>query len=96
MVTNPTHLAIALGYEKGVDKAPYILGMEKIFLAEQMIKLAKQYDVPVVRNIKLAHRLWEQGEVYEYVPEETYEAVQRFFDGFLLCNLILLMSMLKS
>jgi len=35
--------------------------------------LAEQYDIPVVRNIPLAHKLWEEGEVYEFVPEETYE-----------------------
>jgi type III secretion protein U len=75
VVTNPTHLAIALGYEKGVDAAPYILGMGKDFLAEQMIKLAKQYNVPVVRNIRLAHTLWEEGDLYEYVPEGAYKGV---------------------
>ena len=40
-----------------------------------MMNLAKQYNVPIVRNIKLAHRLWDQGEVYEFVPEDTYEAM---------------------
>lgn len=75
VVTNPTHLAIALGYEKGLDAAPYVLGMAKDYMAEQMIKLAKEYNVPVVRNVKLAHKLWEEAELYEYVPEDTYEAV---------------------
>lgn len=77
VVTNPTHLAIAIGYEKGVDAAPYIMGMGKDLLAEQMIKVAKQYNVPVVRNITLAHSLWENGELYEYIPEDTYEAVAK-------------------
>lgn len=75
VVTNPTHLAIALGYDKDVDVAPYILAMGKDFLADQMIKIAEQYDIPVLRNISLAHTLWEEGEVYEYVPEATYEAI---------------------
>lgn len=75
VVTNPTHLAIAIGYEKRMDAAPYICGMGKDHMAEQMIKLAKEYNVPVVRNIRLAHRLWEDGELYEYIPEGTYEAV---------------------
>ncbi len=75
VVTNPTHLAIAVGYAKGEDKAPYIVAMAKDVLAERLIKLAKEYNVPVVRNIKLAHKLWENGELYEYIPEDTYEAV---------------------
>lgn len=75
VVTNPTHLAIALGYERGVDAAPYILAMGQDLLAERMIAKAKELEIPVVRNIKLAHRLWEEGELYEYVPEETYQAV---------------------
>lgn len=75
VVTNPTHLAVAIGYEREVDAAPFILAMGKDGLAERMIKLAEQYDVPVLRNIPLAHKLWDEGELYEYVPEETYEAL---------------------
>jgi type III secretion YscU/HrpY family protein len=75
LITNPTHLAIAIGYEREFDAAPYIVGMGEGVLAERMIKIAEKYDVPVVRNIKLAHKLWDEGEIYEFIPEETYEAV---------------------
>ena len=75
IVTNPTHLAIAIGYEKDVDAAPYILAMGQDLLAERIIKFAEQYEIPVLRNIPLAHTLWDEGEVYEYVPEETYQAL---------------------
>lgn len=72
VVTNPTELAIALGYVKGVDAAPYILGMGEGNVAKDMVNVAKIYGVPIVRNIKLAHKLWDEGELYEYVPEGTY------------------------
>lgn len=75
VVTNPTHLAIALGYKKDVDAAPYILGMGEGHIAEQIIAIAQANNIPVVRNIKLAHKLWDEGEQYEYVPEETYEVI---------------------
>jgi len=75
VVTNPTHLAIAIGYEKETDAAPYILAMGKDLLAERIIKMAEKYNIPVVRNIPIAHKLWDEGEMYEYVPEETYEAL---------------------
>lgn len=75
VVTNPTHLAIALGYNKQMDAAPYIIAMGEEILAERIVKIAEANDIPVIRNIKLAHRLWNDGDVYEYVPEDTYEAI---------------------
>lgn len=75
VVTNPTHLAIAIAYNKEIDAAPYILAMGENILAERIIKIAEENNVPIVRNIKLAHKLWENGDVYEYVPEDTYEAI---------------------
>lgn len=75
VVTNPTHLAIAIAYNKELDPAPYIVSMGKDGLAARMIKMAEELDIPVVRNIPLAHDLWENGDVWEYVPEGNYEAI---------------------
>lgn len=75
LVVNPTHYAIAIAYNREIDAAPYVLAMGKDVLAERMIKLAEQYSIPIVRNIALAHMLWEEADVYEYVPESTYEAI---------------------
>jgi len=75
VVTNPTHLAIVLAYDQEVDAAPYILYMGKDKMAEHVIKLAEEYNVPVMRNVGLARDLWERGEIYQYVPEDTYEAI---------------------
>lgn len=75
VVTNPTHLAIAIAYDKSVDSAPYILAMGSGLLAENIVKLAEKFDVPILRNISLAHKLYDEGELFEYVPEETYEAL---------------------
>ncbi|CDZ80700.1 Yop proteins translocation protein U [Candidatus Rubidus massiliensis] len=75
VVTNPTHLAIALAYEREVDAAPYICAMGKEMIAEQIVKLAEKHEIPIIRNIPLAHNLFENGELNEYVPEDTYEAI---------------------
>jgi type III secretion protein U len=75
IVTNPVHLAIAIGYKREIDAAPYILAMGEGILAERIIHFANQYEVPVIRNVDLAHRLWMSGEIYEYIPEDTYEAM---------------------
>jgi len=75
VVTNPTHLAIAVAYKREIDVAPFILAMGEGLLAERLVFYAEKYEVPVVRNIDLAHRLWMNGELYEYIPEDTYEAM---------------------
>lgn len=75
VVTNPTHLAIAIGYDREMDPAPYILAMGEEILAERIIKIATDNNIPVIRNIKLARKLWDDGEVYEFVPEDTYETL---------------------
>ncbi len=75
VITNPTHLAIAIGYNKEVDAAPYILAMGEDILAHRIVAIAEANNIPVVRNIRLAHKLWNDGDVYEYVPEENYEAI---------------------
>lgn len=75
IITNPTHLAIAISYKREMDAAPYILAMGEDMLAERIVKIAEANDIPIIRNITLAHRLWNDGDVYEYVPEDTYEAI---------------------
>ncbi|GAB4225465.1 MAG: SctU family type III secretion system export apparatus subunit CdsU [Chlamydiales bacterium] len=75
VVTNPTHLAIALGYDRNIDPAPYVLAKGSDELAKRIIKIAENKNIPIMRNVTLAHDLWENGELNEYVPEETYEAI---------------------
>lgn len=75
VVTNPQHIAVALGYNKEIDAAPFIIAMGQDLIAQRIIKIAEKSGVPIVRNIKLARKLWEEGDVHEYVPEETYEVV---------------------
>lgn len=75
VITNPTHLAIAVGYDKEVDAAPYIMAMGKDLVAEQIIKVAERNNIPIVRNIKLAHNLYDNGTLNEFVPENTYKTL---------------------
>ncbi|MDF2549527.1 MAG: sctU [Chlamydiales bacterium] len=75
VVTNPTHLAIALSYNKEEDAAPFICALGEGILAERIIELAKKMEIPILRNIPLAHELYDNGELYNYIPEQTYEAV---------------------
>ncbi len=75
VVTNPTNIAIALEYERTRDPCPIILAMGQGPLAEEIIRVAEKHNVPIIRNIPLAHQLWEEGEIFEYVPEDVFEPV---------------------
>jgi flagellar biosynthetic protein FlhB len=74
IVTNPEHVAVALKYDKNEDNAPRVLAKGVDSRAAQIREIAKQHDVPMVRNIPLAHAL-NKIEVGESVPEELYDAV---------------------
>ncbi len=75
VVTNPTHIAVALEYEAEVDPAPKILTMGKDMIANKIVQVAQQYNVPIMRNVPLAHELFELGTISQYIPEETYSAI---------------------
>lgn len=75
VVSNPTHIACAIQYEEEKHPAPILLikGIGKI--AEIIIKEAEKWNVPVIRNVPLAHELFKKGKANRYIPRETYEAV---------------------
>jgi type III secretion protein U len=75
LVTNPTHLAIALRYEEEKTPLPMILAKGEGALAEKMIEAAREAGVPVMQNIPLAHALFEQGRADQYIPSDLIEPV---------------------
>jgi type III secretion protein U len=75
IVTNPTHIAVALGYEKEKDPVPIILVIGSGVLADKIIKVAIDNNIPIMRNVELAHELIKKGKVTDYIPKSTYKAV---------------------
>ncbi|MCH9626385.1 MAG: Yop proteins translocation protein U [Chlamydiales bacterium] len=75
VVTNPGDVAVAIGYEPEKYKAPWIIAMGTEKRALSMIAQAEKYQVPIMRNVPLAHQLLDEGEVNKFVPEATYDAV---------------------
>ncbi len=74
IVTNPDHLALALKYDKEKDNAPRLIAKGMGVKAEKLRELARAYDIPMIRNVPLAHSLW-RVEIGEEIPEELYDAV---------------------
>ena len=75
VITNPTHLAVAVEYDADKEPAPRIVTMGKGPVADMILKIAQEYGIPVMRNVPLARILFEKGKISEYIPEETYQAV---------------------
>ncbi|HRW58043.1 MAG TPA: type III secretion system export apparatus subunit SctU [Chlamydiales bacterium] len=75
IVTNPTHIAVAIGFEEGRQKVPVILTMGINKVAEKIITIGTKENVPIMRNVELARQLYNQGSIGSYIPKETYKAV---------------------
>jgi len=74
IITNPTHYAIALQYERGMD-APICVAKGVDALALKIREVAAEHSIPIVENPPLARALHASVEVDEPVPPEHYKAV---------------------
>lgn len=74
VIVNPTHLATALHYDSEGESAPVILASGEGVVAEAIVRAARDFGVPVVRDVPLAHALRTLEEGAE-IPEALYEAV---------------------
>ncbi|PID28771.1 MAG: flagellar biosynthesis protein FlhB [Candidatus Cloacimonadota bacterium] len=75
VITNPVHLAVAVKYDAGVADAPKVLAKGKRLIAEQIKKIARENNIPVVEDKPLARMLYKTTEVGEEINIELYEAV---------------------
>lgn len=75
VVTNPTHLAVALRYRQGEMPAPKVVAKGAGWLAERIKEIARENGVPVMENKELARFLYENVDVDQEIPLEIYQAV---------------------
>ncbi|MGA2656927.1 MAG: EscU/YscU/HrcU family type III secretion system export apparatus switch protein [Verrucomicrobiota bacterium] len=75
VITNPTHIAIALLYDRKTMQAPRLLAKGIRKNAEQIRELARQHGVPIVDNKPLARLMWKHGRVGREIPTQLYVAV---------------------
>ncbi len=74
VVTNPTHFAVALKYESGME-APTVVAKGTDFIAQRIREIAKENDVVVVENKPLAQALFKNTEIGDIIPPDLYKAV---------------------
>jgi flagellar biosynthetic protein FlhB len=75
VVTNPTHYAVALRYERSAMAAPVVVAKGKDLLAQRIKKIARDAGVPTVENVPLAQALYAGAEVGEAIPSALFGAV---------------------
>lgn len=75
VITNPTHLAVALKYDADEAQAPVVLAKGADYLAQQIKEKAKEANVEIVENKPLARMLYANVEIGEEIPPELYQTV---------------------
>lgn len=74
VVTNPTHIAVALMYDATKAPAPVVLAKGADHLAERIKEVARENRVPIRENVPLARALYKAVEVGDMIPPELYKA----------------------
>lgn len=72
LITNPSHIAVALAYDRSTMHAPRIIAMGADLWAEAMKTKARQHGVTILERRSLAQRLYKLGAIDQPIPPETY------------------------
>lgn len=75
VVTNPTHIAVALKYDRSKSNAPIVVAKGAGLIAEKIKEIARKHGVPVLENKPLARGLYKAVKIGAEVPVNMYKAV---------------------
>lgn len=75
VITNPTHFAVAIKYDKEAAEAPIVVAKGADFIAQTIKDIAKEHEVEIVENKPLARMLYYNVEIGEQIPPELYQMV---------------------
>jgi flagellar biosynthetic protein FlhB len=75
VITNPTHLAVALRFDPAEMTAPRVTAKGADFMAERIRDIARESNVPIVENKPLAQALYKMADLGDYIPVDLYRAV---------------------
>lgn len=74
VITNPTHIAVALRYDALEAPAPVVLAIGADHLAEKIKAVAREHNVPIRENVPLARALYKAVDVGDMIPQELFKA----------------------
>ncbi|MEK6675120.1 MAG: flagellar biosynthesis protein FlhB [Planctomycetota bacterium] len=75
VVTNPTHVAIAIAYDSASMSAPKVVAKGADEIALRIRQIAQQHGIPIVEKKPLARALYDAVEVGQFIPERFYQAI---------------------
>jgi flagellar biosynthetic protein FlhB len=75
IVTNPTHVAVALQYRREEMPAPKVLAKGAGYVAERIKIIAREHHIPIVENKAVAQSLYKRADIGAFIPETLYRAV---------------------
>jgi flagellar biosynthetic protein FlhB len=75
VITNPTHIAVALQYDNKVASAPILIAKGQDYLAMKIKDAAKENNIEIVENKPLARAIYTTVEIGDEIPPELYQAV---------------------
>jgi flagellar biosynthetic protein FlhB len=75
VITNPTHFAVALEYNREKTPAPIVIAKGRDLLAARIREIAREHGVPIIENPSLARSLFAGAEVGETIPAPLFGAV---------------------
>lgn len=73
VITNPTHFACAIKYDKEVAEAPVLIAKGADYVAQKIKDAAKEYNIPIVENKPLARMLYYNVDLDSEIPQELYQ-----------------------
>lgn len=75
VITNPTHYANAIRYDESVNSVPEVIAKGRDLVANNIKKIAREHDIPIVENKPLAREIYRVVEIGDEIPEDLYHAV---------------------
>ena len=75
VITNPTHLAVAVKYDADVNTAPVVLAKGEEYVAQKIKEVARENNIDIVENKPLARMLYHNVDIGAEIPPELYQAV---------------------
>ncbi|MBN1524469.1 MAG: flagellar biosynthesis protein FlhB [Spirochaetales bacterium] len=75
VITNPTHFAIALEWDRISMAAPMVSAKGADMIAQKIRELAAEHDIPVIENKPLARALYDEVDIGQVIPEKFYEVL---------------------
>ncbi len=75
IITNPTHLAVALSYKPGEMEAPKVVAKGAGWIAERIMEIGRSHHIPIIENRWLAQMLHKTVELGQFIPSALYQVV---------------------